>query len=164
MNTPQFDNSNVCGTCLKVEGPKATIFVRVVDQCPGCGLAHIDLSASAFAKIAEPIQGRVPVTWTPISCSMTTPITYHVKEGSSKFWTAISVRNHKIPITKLEMQKDGAWVNAPRRDYNYFVIQEGIRTDGPFLVRVTAQSGEVLEDQLPGPQPGKLFTGKANFK
>ena len=164
MNTAQYDNSNICGTCIKVEGPKATITVRVVDQCPGCGVNHIDLSESAFAKIAEPIAGKVPVTWTPVACSMTTPVTYHVKEGSSKFWTAVSVRNHKLPITKVEMQKAGTWVNAPRANYNYFIIPSGIGTDGAFRIRVTAKGGEVLEDELGGPQPGKLFTGAKNFQ
>ena len=94
---------------------------------------------------------------------MTTPVTYHVKEGSSKFWTAVSVRNHKLPIAKLEMQKGGAFVDAPRRDYNYFVLETGVQSDAPFRVRITANDGQVLEDELPGPQPGKLFTGAKNF-
>ena len=146
-----------------MDGPKGSINVRVVDQCPGCKKGDLDFSESAFKKIAEPIQGRVPITWIAIPCAMTTPVTYHVKEGSSKFWTAVSVRNHKLPIAKLEMQKGGAFVDAPRRDYNYFVLETGVQSDAPFRVRITANDGQVLEDELPGPQPGKLFTGAKNF-
>jgi rare lipoprotein A (peptidoglycan hydrolase) len=34
--------------------------VRVVDRCPECPSANIDLSAEAFARIADPVHAQFP--------------------------------------------------------------------------------------------------------
>ena len=63
---------------------------------------NLDLSESAFAKIADPKDGRISISYELVSCKVTGNIAYHFKDGSSKFWTAIQVRNHRVPISKLE--------------------------------------------------------------
>lgn len=159
----EFLNSGACGSCAEVQGPLGTVRVRIVDVCPGCTTAgHLDLSREAFAKIAKPIDGRVAVKWRFVSCPVTGPIQYRFKTGSSQYWTAIQVRNHALPIKKLEYMSNGKWVEVPRLSYNYFVQASGMGT-GTLRVRVTASNGQVLEDTLPSIQAEKTFPGKAQF-
>lgn len=44
MNREQYDNSAVCGECVDIVGPKGSVRVRIVDQCPDCDWGHLDLS------------------------------------------------------------------------------------------------------------------------
>ena len=162
MNAPQFDNSAVCGSCAEVEGPQGTVRVRIVDSCPECGPGHLDLSKEAFVKIAPLVDGRVTTKWRYVSCKVQGPVRYRIKEGSSQWWTAIQVRNHLLPIQKLEWQKGGNWVEAKREQYNYFVEPSGMGT-GPVRVRITATDGQTLEDTLPRIEPSTTVDGAAQF-
>ena len=49
------------------------------------------------------------------------------------------------PITKLELLKDGEWVEIPRRPYNYFESRE--MGAGPFTFRITDIYGQVIIDR-----------------
>jgi expansin len=165
---PGYDGSASCGACLLVKGPKGEVTVRVTDSCPGCagnGL-DLDLSAQAFAKIAEPKEGRVPVTYQLVSCATTGNIAYHFKDGSSKWWTAIQIRNHRVPVTKVEYRKDGAWVAMERASYNYFLATNGVGDQPNGLsLRVTATDGQVVEETLAGGvEAEKTVTGAKQFQ
>lgn len=164
MNDGQYAKSAACGSCLNVAGPKGTIKVRIVDRCPGCAPDHIDLSAQAFAKIAEPIAGRVPITYQLVSCDVPAKMAYHYKEGSHKFWTALQVRDHKLPIKSVEYKKNGVYVKMERTTYNYFLDAKG-SGDQPngMSLRVTATDGQVIEETIPAVQAGKLFSGAKQF-
>ena len=109
--------------------------------------------------------GRVPVTWQIVAGPVTGPVAYRYMESSSRFWTAIQVRNHRLPITKLEiMPKNHTdWINVERRAYNYFVHSTPIPA-GPVRVRVTALTGATLLDTLPEPQSDLLVQGDAQFQ
>ena len=147
MNQPEWQNSGVCGETVHVTGPKGAIDVRIVDLCPGCQAGQLDLSAQAFAQIAEPIQGRVPISWQLISPNISSPIAYHFKDGSNQWWTAVQVRNIRNPVSKLEYQASGgAWVSVPRTSYNYFVQTNPGMGVGPYSFRVTDLYGNVLVD------------------
>jgi expansin (peptidoglycan-binding protein) len=164
INIGQYQKSAVCGACAEVEGPLGKVRVRIVDSCPDCpDKGHLDLSRSAFAKIANPVDGRVKVRWRMVACNTPGPIRYHFKDGSNPWWTAIQVRNHLLPVTKLEAWKNGAWVAMPREDYNYFVESKGLGPGG-LKLRVTAMDGQTLEDALPGVGDNKTFDGKAQFR
>lgn len=164
MNDGEYAKAASCGSCLNVVGPKGTIKVRIVDRCPGCAGNHIDLSAQAFAKIAEPKAGRVPITYEVVACEAPSKMSYRFKEGSSKYWTAIQVRDHRIPITKVEYLKNGTYTNMPRSDYNYFIDTKGVG-DQPngIALRITASDGRVVEESIPNVQPGKLVMGTKQF-
>jgi len=167
LQFPEYAGSNSCGACLLVKGPKGSVTVRVVDSCPGCEAkgVNIDLSAQAFAKIAEPRAGRIDITYAAVPCSVTGNIAYHYKTGSTKYWTAIQLRNHKQPIAKLEYKRDGAWVTIERLDYNYFVAKKGVGDQPSGLaLRVTSEDGQVLEDTLPKIESDKTISGKAQFR
>ncbi len=165
LGDAEYGGSAACGTCLDVSGPKGKITVRVVDRCVGCEPNHIDLSAQAFMKIGDPVAGHVPITYQAVPCNVTGPMSYRVKEGSSKFWTAIQVRNHRIPVAKVEYVKNGAFTAMTRTTYDYFVDAKGVG-DQPsgIQLRVTGADGQVVTDSIPGPTPAKLFAGTAQFK
>jgi expansin (peptidoglycan-binding protein) len=162
MDAPQFADSALCGACAEVDGPQGTVRVRIVDSCPECEAGHLDLSKQAFAKIAPVADGRVPTQWRLVSCTVQGPVRYRIKEGSSEYWAAIQVRNHRLPIQKLEWQKSGAWVDVKREPYNYFVVAAGMGP-GPVKIRITATDGQKLEDTLPEIKAEKIFDGAAQF-
>lgn len=149
MAMPEYAASAACGTCFKVTGPKGEVTVRVVDSCPGCATKNVnlDLSAEAFAKIANPVDGNIAITYEPVSCATSGNVAYHFKDGSSQFWTAIQIRNHRVPIAKVEYLKGTTWVAMNRTTYNYFVASPGVGT-GSKTIRVTATDGQVIEDTL----------------
>ncbi|KAK9763683.1 hypothetical protein K7432_009425 [Basidiobolus ranarum] len=69
INAPQWgasanpNNSPSCGKCAKVTGPNGTVTVKIVDKCPSCAYGSLDLSPTAFSKIASLDAGRVQITW-----------------------------------------------------------------------------------------------------
>jgi len=146
MNHTDYADSAICGAYVELTGPNGTITIRIVDQCPECPAGDIDLSPSAFAKIAALAKGRVPITWRIVSPDISGPIRYQFKEGSSQWWTAVQIRNHRNPIAKFEyLAKNGQFKAVPREDYNYFVESSGMGP-GPYTFRVTDSYGNVLTD------------------
>ncbi len=163
MNTPDYANSNVCGTCAHITGPNGEVTVRIVDQCPGCVHGDIDLSPEAFEKLAPLPDGRITINWQFVPCDVTGPIVYHFKEGSNQWWTAVQIRNHRHGIAKFEWQSsDGVWHDVPRVDYNYFIDDKGMGP-GPYTFRVTDVEGGVVEDTgIPFLEAGDV-PGKSQF-
>jgi len=165
LPTADYGGSAACGACVEVGGPKGNVTVRVVDLCGDCEANHIDLSAQAFAKIADPTLGQVAITYRAVPCNVDGPMSYRVKEGSSQYWTAIQVRNHRLPIAKVEYMKDGAFTDMPREDYNYFVDANGVGAQPSGIsLRITAVDGQVVTDTIPGPEAGQVFAGTAQFE
>ncbi|CAN5908192.1 expansin EXLX1 family cellulose-binding protein [soil metagenome] len=165
FNFPEFARSASCGSCIAVSGPKGAVTIRIVDSCPGCEEHHLDLSESAFAKIADPKAGRVPITYQTVACKVNGNMAYQFKDGSHEFWTAIQIRNHRIPVAKVEAKKKGVYAEMKRSDYNYFIDDQGIKDD-PIALRITAADGQVLEDSMPGAKgkAGQEFPGAVQFK
>jgi len=161
MNNTDYANSAVCGGCILLTGPSGSVTVRIVDRCPECAPGDVDLSAEAFALIANPADGRVPISWYDVACDVDGPIVYRFKEGSSQWWTAIQVRNTRWAVSKLEVKVNGAYQSIPRESYNYFV-ESGLGV-GPYDIRVTDVWGHVLEDTGVPLGDGSLATGAGQF-
>ena len=164
INTTDYATAALCGAHIAVNGPEGAVTVRVVDRCPGCKQGGLDLSRQAFERIATADKGRVPVTWQIVEGPISGPVVYHYMDGTTRYWTAIQVRNHRWPVTKLEIMPKGTteWLSVERRAYNYFVLPKPIAA-GAIRVRVTAVTGEVLQDELPEPSGGLLVQGHAQF-
>jgi expansin (peptidoglycan-binding protein) len=134
-----------CGACVEVAGPEGRVVVQIVDRCPACKPGGLDLSREAFAAIAHPDRGRVPITWRPVPCEVKGPLAYRLKDGSNASWAAIQILDHRYAIASLEVRaRTGEWKALSRTDYNYFVGR-GLGA-GPFALRVTDARGQVLED------------------
>lgn len=147
MNATDYAASATCGTCLAVKGPQGNVRVRIVDQCPECKPGDVDMHPGAFDQIAERSAGRVKIEWTYVSCEGGAPLTYHFKDGSNPYWTAVQIRNHTNAIAKIEYRaKDGSYKAMVRQSYNYFLEDKGLGDKGPYALRVTDVFGHVIED------------------
>jgi expansin (peptidoglycan-binding protein) len=145
MNASDFGSSDPCGACAHLVGPEGEVTIRVVDLCPDCPKGNIDLSPDAFELIAPLDRGRVPISWQYVPCDVSGPVTYHFKDGSNQWWTAVQMRNIRHAVSKLEFEKDGEFVAVARLDYNYFVADSGMGP-GPLTFRVTDVHGSELTD------------------
>jgi expansin (peptidoglycan-binding protein) len=165
LNQPDWSGSALCGACAEVTGPKGVVTVRIVDLCPECKSGDLDMSPQAFDKIAEHAAGRVAITWKLVSCNVSGPVQYLYKDGSSQWWTAVQVRNHRLPVASFAFSKDGGSVftELARTEYNYFLTEAGFGPN-PVRVRITASDGQVLEDDLPAARELIATAGKAQFK
>lgn len=161
LNHTDYDNSRMCGAYLQVKGPRGEITVKIVDRCPECRPGDIDLSERAFARIADPVAGRVPITWKLVSPDLSGPVAYRYKEGSSQWWCGIQVRNHRNPVATLEVRTGSTWRQLPRQEYNYFVSADGTGCGGD--IRVTDIYGQVLTDTGIAITPNVDQPGRAQF-
>lgn len=149
LNAAQYGAASLCGACAEVTGQNGTLIVSLEDQCPECAFGDLDLEADAFQFIADPILGRVPISWKIVPCPVSQPVAFYIKEGSSQFWIAIQVRNHRYPVTKIEVFTDGSFTELPRANYNYFEKMGGLGV-GPYTFRITDYFGQVIiEENIP---------------
>lgn len=139
LGPTEYSAGAACGGFLDVVGPKGSVRVLIMDQCPECAPGHLDLSREAFAQIAEPVQGLVPITYRAVvDPPLPGPLTFRIKEGASQWWFAVRVGNHGNPLRSVEVRQGNSdpWQSAARQDYNYWLIPSGAGP-GPFNLRVS---------------------------
>ena len=161
LNHTDYENARMCGAYLQVQGPRGEITVKIVDRCPECRPGDIDLSERAFARIADPVAGRVPITWKLVSPDIGGTVAYRYKEGSSQWWCGIQVRNHRNPVATLEVRTGSTWRQLPRQEYNYFVSDNGAGCGSD--IRVTDIYGQTLTDTGITITPNVDQRGRAQF-
>jgi expansin (peptidoglycan-binding protein) len=168
MNTEDYAGAAACGACVEVRGPKGTVDIQIVDQCPIgtnpiCYKGHIDLNPAAFDQIGDRVAGILPITWKYIPCKVSGGLTYRFKEGSTQYWTAVLVRNHTYALAKVEYRtNNGTYQALQRQDYNYWLDASGMGP-GPYTLRVTDIHGQVVEDSGIPLSVGQTITGHASF-
>ena len=140
INNIQWNGSEASGAFLQVRGPKqregeAPITVQVVDQLweRADGL---DLSAEAFAKVADPVDGIVNIEYELIGPGddFRTPYGYTIGQGivaegiseSNPWYGAVRFNNHRYPIESVELlAEDGSKTELQRGSDNRFTIEKG---------------------------------------
>lgn len=150
MNTRDYEESKACGAYVRVRAANgASVTVRITNLCPGdCRPGQLDLSPQAFAKLAAPVTGQIPITWTLVSPAAANPISIRYKDGSSQYWCAIQVIGHRNPVARLEVRTSSGWVRLARTGYNYFLSEKGTGCGG--ALRISDIYGErVTTDALP---------------
>lgn len=148
MNLADYNDAQLAGAYLEVTGELGTINMLVTDLLPEGKKGDLDLYVDAFPLIAPAEKGRVPVSWkiVPLDSAENAPVSYKYKEGTTKFWCGVQVRNHRYPITKLEyLDKNGEFQEINRRPYNYFESDK--MGEGPFTFRITDIYGQVIIDE-----------------
>jgi len=144
MNQTDYESARACGAYVRVRAAGgASVTVRITNLCPlPCARGQIDLSPQAFAKLAKPSLGEVPITWKLLSPELSTTISIRYKTGSSRWWCALQVINHRNPVARLEVRARDGWRRLPRESFNYFVSAHG---DGcGEAIRVTDIYGQRL--------------------
>lgn len=144
MNTADYETSKACGAYILVRAASgASVTVRITNECPGdCLPGQLDLSPQAFAKLAAPVTGRIPITWSLLSPSAADPISIRYKTGSSQYWCGIQVIGHRNPVARLEVRTGSGWVRLARTSYNYFLSENGSGCGGS--IRISDIYGEQL--------------------
>lgn len=144
MNTTDYETSKACGAYVQVRAATgASITVRITNECPApCAPGQLDLSAQAFAKLATPSTGQIPITWTLLSPTTTDKIAIRYKTGSSQYWCGIQAVGHRNPLARLEVRDGTTWRQLPRTEYNYFLSEQGSGCGGD--IRLTDIYGETL--------------------
>ncbi|GAA3835067.1 expansin EXLX1 family cellulose-binding protein [Streptomyces phyllanthi] len=144
MNTTDYEVSKACGASVLVRAADgATVTVRITNECPlPCAPGQLDLSAQAFAKLADPSRGRIPITWSLLSPGKPDTLSVRYKTGSSQYWCGIQVLGHRNPLARLEVRTGGGWTRLTRTEYNYFLSEQGGGCGG--AIRITDIYGERL--------------------
>lgn len=146
LSDSNWDTAGNCGACVSVTGPSGNkIKAMIVDECPGCGPNHLDLFSDAFAKLAEPTKGVIPISWDIVPCGITSPLVLKNKSGTSPYWFSMQVVNSNVAVKSLEVSTDGGktWKATTRQPYNYFENSAGFGTQ-TVDVRVTSTSGQSI--------------------
>jgi expansin len=144
MNERDYQNSEACGAHILVHAANgAAVTVLITNECPyPCAPGQLDLSQQAFAKIADPKAGRVPITWQLISPGAAGTISLRYQTGSSQYWCGIQVIGERNPVTRLEVSTGSGWQQLPRTSYNYFISKNG--TGCGKAIRITDVYGQQL--------------------
>ncbi|GAA4465395.1 hypothetical protein GCM10023170_074610 [Phytohabitans houttuyneae] len=144
MNQTDYEASKACGAYVLVRATNgASVTVRITNLCPlPCAPGQIDLSPQAFAKLADPKRGEVPITWKLLSPSISNTISIRYKTGSSEWWCGIQAIGHRNPVARLEVRTNTGWHRLPRTDYNHFLSSNGSGCGG--AIRITDVYGERL--------------------
>lgn len=144
MNSTDYESAKACGAYVSVRAANGTsITVRITNECPGdCAPGQIDLSAEAFAKLADPTAGRIAITWNLVSPSTSGTMSIRYKTGSSRYWCGIQAVGHRNPVARLEVRAGSGWRQLSRTDYNYFISEDGTGCGG--AIRITDIFGERL--------------------
>jgi len=148
----------LCDACILVEtaaGRSAVLRVVTTGQTNDPG--DIDVSSAAYAELDT---GEYPraMTWRLVPCPATGPVYYQFQTGAHAWWSSFWVRNARLPIGTVEvLSTNHASFTALRRGPDGTWNDDGGFGEGAFTLRVTALSGEVLEDEFPSFVGGDLL-------
>lgn len=163
MNERDYQNSEACGAHVLVRAANgATVTVLITNECPyPCAPGQLDLSQQAFAKIADPSAGRVPITWQLISPSTSDTISIRYKTGSSQYWCGIQVIGERNPVVRLAANTAGGWQDLPRTSYNYFLSANGAGCGK--AIRITDIYGQQLTVSAMPIEPNVVQPARVQF-
>jgi expansin (peptidoglycan-binding protein) len=159
-----YNKIEACGQCLEITGPGGTEVVEVVDRCNTCADDLLVINKPAFDKIAGKASGgREKIKWKQVPCGVTGTLELVIKKTSSAYWTAIQVRNHRLPVKSVALKKGDTWVEMTRSNDNYFVAEKGV---GPaaFTIKITANDGQTVETTLDKWKDGQTYPTAGQFK
>ncbi|KAI8144149.1 RlpA-like double-psi beta-barrel-protein domain-containing protein-containing protein [Fennellomyces sp. T-0311] len=63
LSSSLMSDGKNCGRSLTVTSGSKSVTVKAVDTCPSCPEGNVDLSPSAFKKLADLDEGRISITW-----------------------------------------------------------------------------------------------------
>jgi hypothetical protein len=138
LGLTQYTKGLPCGSYLDVTGPKGTVRVKVFDSCPECTVGWLDMSRTAWSKIASRSTGWIDITYKAVPNAATPgPLSITFAKGSSQYWWAILIDNNANPIKSVQAKgPGGGWMTASRTDYNFWIIDRNTGR-GPFAIRMT---------------------------
>ncbi len=164
----QYRGGAACGSYLQVHGPRGVVQAEVVDLCPSCRPAMINLSRAAFVKIANPRPGSARVTyWAVRNPKLPGPIAVRAVGGASAGAIAVQILNHGNLLTSVAVAPDvssaaaggpgpGAspdWHTLVLTGDDFWVSGRGLGA-GPFELRITDDLGHQVVLSALALEPG----------
>ena len=139
INNIQWNGSEASGAFMQVSGPKqregaAPIIVQVTDQLVERA-DGMDMSAEAFAKVANPVDGVVNIDYQLVGPSddYVTAYGHRIGDGivvegiadSNPWYPTLRLNNHRYPVESVELiENDGDLIEFERGSDNRFVLNE----------------------------------------
>lgn len=158
-----YDKIQACGQCLEITGSEGTAVVMVADRCNDCPANRLVINKPTFIKIAGTKVGNAEITWKPVPCAVSGNLEIRVKKTSSIYWTAVQVRNHRLPIKSVAFKKGDEWVEMTRSDDNFFAAAKGVGAKS-FTLKITAADGQVVEETVTDWKDGETYKGTKQFQ
>jgi len=175
LSVRNFGNADWCGACAEVTGSSGQrVRVQIVDQCAGCEDYSLDLGAgtdSPYEMLAtsEPHDvclpyGGQPIHWRVVPCETVGGVVVHYVPGFNRYTPAIQIRNHRLPIVRVEDQVDGVWADIERQAHNQFYLRStGDGEARPLVLRITAVDGSAIEGEFPPYAEDMNYEANAQF-
>jgi expansin (peptidoglycan-binding protein) len=138
LGLTQYTKGLPCGSYIDVTGPKGKVRVKVFDSCPECTVGWLDMSRTAWSRIASLSTGWIDITYKAVPNAATPgPLSITFAKGSSQYWWAVLIDNNANPIESVQAKgPSGGWMTASRTDYNFWIIDRNTGK-GPFAIRMT---------------------------
>ena len=103
-----YASGRACGSYVDVSGPAGTVRAEVVDVCPDCAAATVNLSRAAFARIADPRTGTVAVSYQPaVDPPLPGPLELRITAAGSPGPLAVQVLNHGNRLSSVAASGPG---------------------------------------------------------
>ena len=139
INNIQWNGSAASGAFFEVSGPKqregaAPLIVQVTDQLVERA-DGMDMSAQAFEKVADPVDGIVNIDYQLVGPDddYVTAYGHRIGDGivvegiadSNPWYPTLRLNNHRYPVDTVELiEEDGNLVELDRGSDNRFVLDE----------------------------------------
>ena len=139
INNVQWNDSAASGAFMQVSGPKqregaAPIIVQVTDKLVERA-DGMDMSAEAFAKVADPVDGIVNIDYQLVGPSddYVTAYGHQIGDGivvegiadSNPWYPTLRLNNHRYPVESVKLiENDGDLVEFERGSDNRFILNE----------------------------------------
>nr|WQM79104.1 hypothetical protein PCFP21_260 [Curtobacterium flaccumfaciens pv. poinsettiae]WQM79198.1 hypothetical protein PCFP23_245 [Curtobacterium flaccumfaciens pv. poinsettiae]WQM79338.1 hypothetical protein PCFP24_440 [Curtobacterium flaccumfaciens pv. poinsettiae]WQM79413.1 hypothetical protein PCFP11_330 [Curtobacterium flaccumfaciens pv. poinsettiae]WQM79448.1 hypothetical protein PCFP31_070 [Curtobacterium flaccumfaciens pv. poinsettiae] len=151
-----------CGTYLEVTGPKGKVAVVVMDQCHECEPGHLDLSDTAFRKIGNYNDGKIPVKFKAIKNPTVPPIALRFKEGSSASWLALQIINNGNVLRGVAISRKDRMQWLRRTEYGYWLAPRATGR-GPYSITIRDVLGHQATIRNVPLKPGELQDTKTRL-
>ncbi|BFZ23917.1 hypothetical protein BsWGS_26957 [Bradybaena similaris] len=151
LNAPQFMGSLVCGLCLRVVGSghglgtnpiSGEYIVFTKDLCPVCKAGDVDFALDG--------DGRWDIVIQAVQCPVGNTKIQYSFHGSNQWFVKLQIRNARIPITEVQLQRNGVWVTPNHNIDGHWLVSDSHEWQaGSIEIRMTAANGQTLEDTIP---------------
>jgi len=137
LSPGEYADGAACGGYLDVTGPRGNkIRVKVIDSCPPCEDGHIDLSRTAFGKLADHDTGIIQLSYRVASNPSVPSLSFKLKDDASQFFFSMLVDNPGNALSVVEVNGR----RLSRTNDNHWVANSGLGS-GPFTVKLTDVAG-----------------------
>lgn len=160
-NQAFFNNSNICGACFEVTGPKGTQIFMAADNCPVQGnqnycsgdVTHFDLDQRGFPSIAESVWGATYTQIRPIVCPSNGGVSLIFDDlNDYGNFLAVFVFNHRVPIASVSARDSGsntAFTKLTRRGDNAWPWSAPAIIVFPVTYQITSIYGQTITATIP---------------